>query len=676
MPHKVMNENTSGELSSGPKELQNNAKFKRRCKIFDEKHRLPIYAVRKSLIQKLREHDTVIILGETGCGKTTQLPQYILESSLNNGGGIVVTQPRRIAAISIANRVAEEINEQCGQRVGYKIRFYNNTGPRTVLTYATDGTLLREAVNDELLAKYNVVILDEAHERTVTTDILFGIVKSAQKSRKQKNMKPLKIVIMSAALNVDHFHSYFDNAPVLHIEGRNYQVEIYFTKEDIDDYYFTCLTSVFNIHTEAPPNEDILVFLTGQEEIEKMVKDIKLISKNPECTGPPISVYSLYASSDAKNHTDVFQPSAKGTRKIIVSTNIAETSVTIPGIKYVIDSGKVKMKFHNPVTGVDILKVVNISHEQALQRTGRAGRESNGVCYRAYSSDQYEKLSKSVIPEIRRCNLSAVTLNLLAMGKNPRTFDFIDKPDEAIIVEAMQDLNDLGAVVKQEIPRLTTCGEKMAELPLDPKYSKILISAVEFNCLDEILDIIAMLSTDNIFISSSNEDVFETRKKFYSSMGDHITLFNIYKAFNTTKCKKEWCKENYLNFRALEFAQNVKKQLTTYCSIFRFQITSCGNDLDSVRKCLITGLFKNVAVLQSDKTYVTVVSKQRAIIHPSSSLHRTLPYCVLFSELIESNDLYMKNVTMINSEWLPQCVPNYVSKKDMYNIPENKHHDT
>ncbi|MED6271153.1 putative ATP-dependent RNA helicase dhx33 [Characodon lateralis] len=313
-----------------------------------QRKQLPIYQAKPRLLNELRRLHNAIVIGETGSGKTTQIPQYLFEAGIGRQGLIAITQPRRVAAISLAGRVAEEKRTQLGKLVGYTVRFEDVTSPETKLKFMTDGMLLREAIGDPLLLRYTVVILDEAHERTVHTDVLFGVVKTAQRRRRELNKIPLKVIVMSATMDVDLFSEYFNKSPVLYLEGRQHPIQIYYTKQPQSDYLQAALVSVFQIHQEAPQSHDILVFMTGQEEIEALARTCRDIAKHlPDSCGPMV-VIPLYASLPPAQQLRVFQPAPKGCRKVILATNIAETSVTISGIKFVIDTGMVKAKRFNP----------------------------------------------------------------------------------------------------------------------------------------------------------------------------------------------------------------------------------------------------------------------------------------------------------------------------------------
>ncbi|XP_068084607.1 ATP-dependent RNA helicase DHX33 isoform X2 [Anabrus simplex] len=575
---------------------------------------------------------------------------------------IGITQPRRVAAITLSSRVAKEMSTKLGEEVGYAVRFEDVTSPQTKLKYMTDGMLLREAMLDDMLLMYNVIILDEAHERTVHTDVLFGIVKQAQLERRRRQLMPLKIVVMSATMDVDHFSNYFGSAPVLYLEGRQYPVQVLYTKYPQEDYAFSCLVTIFQIHREAPPNHDILVFLTGQEEIEAMASSIRQIARELDDKTPMLKVYPLYSALPHSKQLDVFRPMPVGMRKVVLSTNVAETSVTISGIKYVIDSGMVKARTHHPGTGLDILKVQRISQAQAWQRTGRAGRQSAGFCFRCYTKQEFDSMLKNPVPEIQRCNLASVVLQLLALDINSLEFDFIDKPPKEAIVGALQQLKQLGAVDGIEQPNLTKIGQKMAQFPLDPRFSKILLSAKEYGCVEEILSIVALLSGESIFVTppGKREKAVASREKFISTAGDHITLLNVYQGYKNVEQKKQWCQDHFLNARNLEYASEVRTQLAELCERSKIPMLSCKQDYDQVRKCLVTGLFMNIAELQRDRQYTTVGSRQVVSIHPSSVLFGNQPQYVLFTEVVQTGRCYMRQLSVVDPQWLTEIIPDYI----------------
>ncbi|KAE8625133.1 hypothetical protein XENTR_v10006168 [Xenopus tropicalis] len=633
----------------------------------EQRRSLPIYLARSQIIAQLRKLDSVVIIGETGSGKTTQIPQYLYEASIGRQSIIAVTQPRRVAAISLATRVSEERRTELSKLVGYTVRFEDVTSEETKIKFLTDGMLLREAIGDPLLRKYSVVILDEAHERTIHTDVLFGVVKSAQKKRKEQEKQPLKIIIMSATMDVDLFSEYFNGAPVLYLEGRQHPIQIFYTKESQSDYLQAALVTVFQVHQEVPASHDILVFLTGQEEIEAMTKTCRDISKHLPDDCPKMVVMPLYASLPHSQQLRVFQNAPKGQRKVILSTNIAETSITIPGIKYVVDTGMVKAKKYNPESGLEVLAVQKVSKAQAWQRTGRAGREDSGICYRLYKEEEFEKFEEMTVPEIQRCNLASVMLQLLVLRvPNVHTFDFMSKPSPDSIQAAIDQLHLLGAVERKgDQIVLTPLGKKMAAFPLEPKFSKTILLSPKFHCTEEILTIVSLLSVDSVLHNpaSKRDEVQAARKKFISSEGDHITLLNIYRAFKNLGKNKDWCRENFINGRNMTMVLEVRSQLRDICIKLSMPMESSRTDTRNIRQCLAHGLFMHAAELQPDGTYTTVDTHQPIAIHPSSILFHCKPACVVYNELLHTSKCYMRDLCVVDADWLFEAAPDYFRRK-------------
>ncbi|TVU12245.1 hypothetical protein EJB05_45878, partial [Eragrostis curvula] len=509
---------------------------------------------------------------------------------------IGITQPRRVAAVTVAKRVAEECNDQLGRKVGYSIRFDDSTSSATRIKYMTDGLLLREALLDPLLSKYSVIVVDEAHERTVHTDVLLGLLKKVQHSRAihaNKNGKtlpeaqgnfqistlkacqgircsPLKLIIMSASLDAKCFSDYFGGAKAVHIQGRQYPVDVLYTYHPESDYLDAAL-----IHLEEGPG-DILAFLTGQEEIESLERLIHERARLLPPDSTKIWTTPIYSSLPSEQQMNAFKPASAGTRKVVLATNIAETSVTIPGIKYVIDPGMVKARSYSPVTGMESLIVIPVSKAQALQRSGRAGREGPGKCFRLYQESEFDKLEDSTVPEIKRCNLSNVVLQLKALGIDDIIgFDFMDKPSRTAILKSLEQPILLGALT-DDYKLSDPVGVHMARLPLDPMYSKALIVSSEFKCLKEMLIVVSMLSVESIFFSPREklEEARAARKGFESLEGDHITLVNVYRAAaecleksknanakekTMEKALNRWCRENFINYRSLRHARDVHR---------------------------------------------------------------------------------------------------------------------
>ncbi|XP_007557990.1 ATP-dependent RNA helicase DHX33 [Poecilia formosa] len=632
-----------------------------------QRKQLPIYQARTRIVNELRQLHNAIVIGETGSGKTTQIPQYLFEAGIGRQGLIAITQPRRVAAISLAARVSEEKRTQLGKLVGYTVRFEDVTSPETKLKFMTDGMLLREAIGDPMLLRYTVVVLDEAHERTVHTDVLFGVVKSAQRRRRELNKIPLRVIVMSATMDVDLFSEYFNKSPVLYLEGRQHPIQIYYTKQPQSDYVQAALVSVFQIHQEAPQSHDILVFMTGQEEIEALARTCRDIAKHlPDSCGPMV-VIPLYASLPPAQQLRVFQPAPKGCRKVILATNIAETSVTISGIKYVIDTGMVKAKRFNPDSGLEVLAVQRVSKAQAWQRAGRAGREDAGFCYRLYTEQEFDNLIPTTVPEIQRCNLAGVMLQLMALGiPDVMNFDFMSKPSPEAVRSAVEHLELLGAVERKDGQvLLTALGKRMASFPLEPRYAKTILLSPDFSCSEEILSIVSLLSVDTVLFNplGRRDEILAARKKFTSSEGDHMTLLNIYRAFKKVGGNKEWCRENFVNSRNMGLVKDVQAQLREICLKLNLKLESCGADTGSVRRCLAHGMFINAAELQPDGSYLALDTHQAVAIHPSSVLFQAKPAYVVFNELLHTSRCYMRDLCLVDADWLLDAAPEYFGRK-------------
>jgi len=448
-------------------------------KILETRRRLPVHAQRAEFLKLYQENQFLVFVGETGSGKTTQIPQFVLFDDLPhlNGKMIACTQPRRVAAMSVADRVAKELDVTLGEEVGYSIRFEEKTGPNTILKYMTDGMLLREAMTDPDLTRYSTLILDEAHERTMATDILMGLLKEVAKRRRD-----LKIVVMSATLDAKKFQDYFGEddeetgmtiqAPLLSVPGRTYPVEILYTATPLTNYVDAAVDTVNSIHL-GEPEGDILLFMTGEEEIEDVCRRIRVATEEAMETShaSPMVVYPLYGSLPPMQQNKVFEPAPPGGRKCIVSTNIAETSLTIDGIVYVVDPGFSKQKVYSPRIRVESLLVSPISQASARQRAGRAGRTKPGKCYRLYTEEAFKKeLISQTYPEILRSNLAMTVLQLKKLGVDDLVhFDFMDPPAPETLMRALEELNFLACL--DDEGELTPLGRLASQFPLDPVSS-------------------------------------------------------------------------------------------------------------------------------------------------------------------------------------------------------------
>ena len=548
-----------------------------------------------------------------------------------------------MAATTVATRVAEEMRCKVGEEVGYSIRFEDLTSASTRIKFLTDGMLLREALVDPLLSRYSVIMVDEAHERSLSTDILLGTLKKIMKRRLE-----LRIVVSSATLQAEDFLRFFcgeefkseaepeelggKTGRIISLEGRMYPVDMLFLESPAEDYVERAVKTVFDIHLQEGEG-DILVFLTGREEIDTA---IQLISERAATLHPKVQALyplPLYSGLTTDQQMYVFEPAPENTRKVIVSTNIAEASVTIDGIVYVVDCGFAKLRAYNPSTGIETLTAVPISKAAAVQRAGRAGRTKPGKCFRLYTQQAYGLLPDATVPEIQRSNLAPVIMQLKALGiDNIVRFDFLTPPPAELVIRAFELLYSLGAV--DDYAKLTKpLGMRMAELAVDPMMAKVLLSAPSFDCLSEILTIAAMVSLQGaIWVQHEGDKKASesSRRRFAVEEGDHLTYLNVYQAF-VTKGKKDsrWCRDNLLNYRSLQRAVSVRAQLKRYLERFGIQTdeplssssyrqADLSKKPEQIQRCLTTGYFAHAAKMQPDGTFKTVSGGLTLHAHPSS----------------------------------------------------------
>nr|CDJ94565.1 DNA RNA helicase and Helicase-associated region and Domain of unknown function DUF1605 domain containing protein [Haemonchus contortus] len=643
---------------------------KRKMTIEETRKSLPVYAFREQFIEAVKEHQILIIEGETGSGKTTQLPQYLYEAGFcKDGKKIGCTQPRRVAAMSVAARVAEEVGCKLGMQVGYSIRFEDCTSEKTVLKYMTDGMLLREFLNEPDLASYCVMMIDEAHERTLHTDILFGLVKDIARFRKD-----LKLLISSATLDAEKFSTFFDDAPIFRIPGRRFPVDIYYTQAPEADYMDAVMVTVMQIHLTQPLPGDILVFLTGQEEIESvqealMEKTKALGSKIKELIPLPI-----YANLPSDLQAKIFEPTPPNARKVILATNIAETSVTIDGICYVIDPGFSKQNSFDARSGVEHLHVVTISKASANQRAGRAGRTGPGKCFRLYTAWAYKhELEDQPIPEIQRTNLGNVVLMLKSLGIHDLVhFDFLDPPPQETLVIALEQLYALGALNHRG--ELTKLGRRMAEFPCDPCMSKMIIASEKYGCSEEILTICAMLSCNAAVFYRPKAMIIHAdsaRKAFWSPAGDHITLMNVYNKWKETNYSQQWCMENFVQHRTMKKARDIRDQLEGLLERVEIEPKSSSCTI-AIRKAITAGYFYNCSKLDNSGHYKTVKHKHTVHVHPNSCLFEELPRWVVYYELVFTSKEFMREISQIESSWLLEVAPHYYKGRELEDATNKK----
>ncbi|KAJ4828539.1 hypothetical protein Tsubulata_035963 [Turnera subulata] len=658
-----------------------------------QRQRLPVHKYRTAILYLVETHATTIIVGETGSGKTTQIPQYLKEAGWAEGGRVIAcTQPRRLAVQAVASRVAEEMGVKLGEEVGYTIRFEDLTNPAvTMIKFLTDGVLLREMMDDPLLTKYSVIMVDEAHERSISTDVLLGLLKKIQKRRPE-----LRLIISSATIEAKSMSAFFQTSKrrqsletrepglsmepaILSVEGRGYNVQIYYVEEAVSDYVRAVVSTVLSIHDEEPPG-DILVFLTGQDDIDAAVqliseearasgknssgaKDIALLcslqqiawtcpktvrSSTSLCTNIYIAwliVLPLYSGLSRSEQDLVFSPTPRGKRKVVISTNIAETSLTLE------------------ISDIENLVVAPISKASARQRAGRAGRVRPGKCYRLYTEEYFAKeMSDEGIPEMQRSNLVSCVIQLKALGiDNILGFDWPASPAPEAMIRALEVLYSLG-VLDDDAKLTSPVGFQVAEIPLDPMIAKMILSSNQLGCLDEIITIAAILSIQSIWVSArgAQKELDEAKLRFAAAEGDHVTFLNVYKGFLQSGKSSQWCHRNFVNYQAMKKVIDIREQLRRVALRLGLVIKSCEGDMQAnvvscfvdfldqrndpqvhfnlllqnmllssvVRKAVTAGFFANASRLEAyshNGMYKTVRGSQEAYIHPSSVLFRFRP---------------------------------------------------
>ena len=667
---------------------------------------LPVHEKLEEIKKTIAENQVTIICGETGSGKTTQLPKICLELGRGAAGLIGHTQPRRLAARSVAERIAEELKSEIGSAVGYKVRFTDHTSRDACVKLMTDGILLAETQTDRYLAAYDTIIIDEAHERSLNIDFLLGYLKQLLPRRPD-----LKIIITSATIDAERFSQHFNGAPVLEVSGRTYPVEILYrplTSKDEDDAEVELTDAIVNAADELARygEGDILVFLPGEREIREAAEALRksTLRRNDE-------ILPLFARLSHAEQHKIFHPTG-AKRRIVLATNVAETSLTVPGIKYVIDTGLARVKRYSARAKVEQLHVEKISQAAARQRSGRCGRVSAGVCIRLFSEEDFNSRTEFTDPEIVRSNLAAVILRMAALKLGDvAAFPFLEAPDQRYINDGFQVLLELGAV--NEHNGLTKLGEQMARLPIDPKIARILLAAKKHDCMAEILVIASALS-----IQDPRERPLEARdaaakahERFTDKQSDFLAYLNIWDSFQRERDKGlsnkqlvQWCRQYFLShlrmreWRELhhQLAQTaIEMGLTTKEVAFRRppevrQLTSSENagdqDLsaklkqkqldkkqhraqiraakeagyEQIHRALLTGLIANVGMKSPDGNDYTGARGSRFHLFPASALFKAKPKWVMAAELVETTKLYARDVAAIQPEWIEQEAPHLV----------------
>lgn len=600
---------------------------------------LPVHAARSRILYALEQYAVVVLVGETGSGKTTQVPPYLLDAGWAQGRQIVCTQPRRMAAVSVAAHVAQERQGVLGDEVGYAIRFDEQVHPtRTRLRYTTPGMLFRECMRDPLLHRYSVVMVDEAHERGAYTDLLLAVLKKIRRQR-----PALRIIVASATLEAEGLLRYLDPrgaaSTVVTIQGRAYPVEVAHTPVAPRDVEAVCVQTVVTLHETAPPG-DVLVFMSGQDKIERVVQAL---------ADRGVYAVPLYAALPPEEQRIALRPGPPGKRKVVVSTNVAETSVTIDGVRYVVDTGYTKLRYKH------ILSEVRLSAASAAQRAGRAGRTAPGQCLRLYGDS--EALRTSDPPELVQCDLTMYVLQLKALGIDQiARFDFLPPaPPAAHVAEALAHLESLRAL--DDEGRLTLLGERMAEAPLSPMMARAILH--DASCADEMLTIAAMTSVGSPFDDSDSVAAQVERRKFVAEEGDHLTLLNVYEAFQRAGGSSRWAAQHGLSYPTLKRARAIRAQLVTFVTRqWSWTWRRAGNE-QAVRRCLAAGFFRQA--VRYDGSWKTPAG-DTLYVHPSSVLFTRAPPAgtwAVYGDLVHTTQPQMRDLCVVDAAWLLTLAPHY-----------------
>ncbi|KAL2011961.1 hypothetical protein VTN00DRAFT_4679 [Thermoascus crustaceus] len=711
--------------------------------LYQLRKNLPIFPHADEIRQRLRKSDVMLLVGETGSGKSTQIPQFLVNEDwcrprnvkitqedgkrkdVAVGGCIAITQPRRVAAISLARRVADEMGTPLGSsspasKVGYSVRFDTSTSPSTRIKFLTEGMLLQEMLHDPWLTKYSAVLVDEVHERGVNVDLVLGFLRNLVCGKREgRGGAPLKVVVMSATADMESllgffnegFHPAQDGAregttassngtskqdstsekneatstngnasekqgevSICHVKGRQFPVKTIYSPQPVHDFVDAALKVIFQIHYKEPLPGDILVFLTGQETVEALEHLVNDYATGMDPSLPKVLVLPLFAALPQAAQQRVFQPTPPRTRKIVLATNIAETSVTVSGVRYVVDCGKAKLKQFRTRLGLDSLLVKPISKSAAIQRKGRAGREAPGQCYRLYTEKDYLELQETNTPEILRCDLSQAILTMKARGVDDiMGFPFLTRPPREALEKALLQLLNIQAL--EETGKISPIGLQIAKLPLTAPLGRVLLAAAEYgpSVLTDVIDIISALSVENIFLNTTSEEKKEeaekARRDLFRREGDHLTMLATvqgYAAENTDR--KAWAEKHMVSHRAMQSVMDVRKQLTTQCRQAKLlpdpnkpnstNSNSSSSEPSSVLilKSFLTGFAANTARLVPDGSYRTIVGNQTVTIHPSSVLFGKKVEAIMYNEFVFTTRSYARGVSAVQMDWVGEVL--------------------
>ena len=623
---------------------------------------LPIVSKKDEIVSAIKANQVVIISGETGSGKSTQIPKMCLEAGRGIEGMIGCTQPRRIAAITIAHRIAEELGEQMGGVVGYKIRFSDRTSPNAYVKIMTDGILLAETQGDHHFYQYDTIIIDEAHERSVNIDFLLGLLKRVLAFRSD-----LKVIVSSATLEIEKFSSFFDNAPVIEVSGKVFPVEVRYASEDSassqveDTTYVDMAVEAVEQIKRSDPTGDILVFMPTEQDIMETCQRLegRLDQKQ--------NVLPLFARLPASRQKKIY--TVKGS-KVVVATNVAETSLTIPGIKYVVDTGLARISRYVARTRTTSLPISPISQASAEQRKGRCGRVQKGVCIRLYSQEDFEGRPVYTVPEILRANLAEVILRMIYLRLGHiESFPFLDRPNPRSIKDGFELLVELGAVKRDRgRVRLTDMGRKMARLPLDPRISRMLLEAISKDCVEEVAVIGAVLSIQDPRERPLDKahEADQSRLPFKDPDSDFLTLLKIWNAYREVGkrgeqgvSKRKFCRDHFLSYLRMREWDDVYNQLMGVLKEYGYRqgksvSTSSDTSLyERIHKCILSGFLSNIGFKKEKNIYQAAKGKE-VMIFPGSCLFNKSPEWIVAAEMVKTSRLFARTVARVEPEWIEE----------------------
>lgn len=621
---------------------------------------LPVSEKREEILQLIQQHQVVIIAGETGSGKTTQLPKMCLELGLGQKGMIGHTQPRRIAARSVATRIAEELQRELGTTVGYKVRFNDHIGENTQIKLMTDGILLAEIQQDRYLNQYDTLIIDEAHERSLNNDFILGYLKQLLPRRPD-----LKVIITSATIDVERFSKHFDNAPIIEVSGRTYPVEVRYrplTDNEEQDQLQGILAAVEELQQEG--RGDILIFMSGEREIRDTAEALE------KQNYPLTEILPLFARLSAQEQNRIFQPT--NLNRIVLATNVAETSLTIPNIKYVIDPGMARISRYSYRTKVQRLPIEPISQASANQRKGRCGRVSEGICIRLYSEQDFNTRPEFTDPEILRTNLASVILQMTALGfEDIEAFPFVDAPDKRHIQDGLRLLEELEAIKMVKHRRqLTLIGHQIAQLPVDPRLAKMLVSAVQFDCLQEIMIIVSALSIQDPRErpQEKQQSAEDKHRRFADKKSDFLAFVNLWKYLQQqqkTISKNQFrrlCQKDYLNYLRVREWQDIYQQIRLTVREMGLPINSTEAKYEQIHTALLTGLLSHIGQKEQEKSQYLGARNAHFAIFPNSVLFKPQPKWLMAAELVETSKLWGRMLAQIEPEWIEPLAQHLVKK--------------